>query len=389
MKKTKILLPAMGLIAFATAASVVGSVAWFTASKAYQMQAASFAVVNTKQNLECVLAGKIGTQLKSGRTDEIEVLDNKVLTDASVDHVYNNIIEPDANGINISAVKAISTADLSSLQREAGVDNPTPPAEKTPFIYSAFAWTATFKLQFSNNADKKVGLYLDLGSEAASYMHLKYVAEGGEDSSDYFTDPACKTPVTGATLTAEGIYYKEEPEDTGKGFRIAIVPNDTNGNAVTKVWGAHNTDTNLQYIDAGAAFSAEKAYALGDICQKDSKYYKAKAAVSAGAWDAEQWDEVTALADMTKNVAAPLGMDKNDDSTIPTAATSSSAALSGHTNYLGYFDPADKDGSGSVELSYTFVAYYEGTDSSIQNTSSTVYETMVLGMDFGVYTFSD
>lgn len=40
------------------------------------------------------------------------------------------------------------------------------------------------------------------------------------------------------------------------------------------------------------AFSAEKAYAKGDYVTHDSKFYEAKSAITAGTWDASDWDEL-------------------------------------------------------------------------------------------------
>ena len=49
------------------------------------------------------------------------------------------------------------------------------------------------------------------------------------------------------------------------------------------------------------AFSATKSYATGDLVSKDGKNYKAKAAVTAGAWDASDWEEYKS--DYDKGVA--------------------------------------------------------------------------------------
>lgn len=53
------------------------------------------------------------------------------------------------------------------------------------------------------------------------------------------------------------------------------------------------TKKGVLYTSLGvvAPFSATSAYAKGDIVAKDGKNYKAKAAITAGAWTASDWDE--------------------------------------------------------------------------------------------------
>ena len=51
MKKTRIIAPALAIIAFSTAASIAGSVAWFTASRQVTINAGSYAVVKTNSDL--------------------------------------------------------------------------------------------------------------------------------------------------------------------------------------------------------------------------------------------------------------------------------------------------------------------------------------------------
>ena len=90
MKKSKVLIPALGVLILSTAASVTGTVAWFTASRTYNTTIGDFAVVKTNADLKCTLAAGLGT-FKSG--DVITLVNENVyseLTDASFDHVTSS-----------------------------------------------------------------------------------------------------------------------------------------------------------------------------------------------------------------------------------------------------------------------------------------------------------
>lgn len=64
-KKSKIIIPAMGLILLSTAASISGSVAWFTANRTAEINTGNFAVVKTDGNLGVALTEGVGTAVSS------------------------------------------------------------------------------------------------------------------------------------------------------------------------------------------------------------------------------------------------------------------------------------------------------------------------------------
>ena len=63
MKKSRIIIPALAMIAFSVAASIAGTVAWFTASRTAQINAGTYAVVKTSAELKCVLSNGVGRKL--------------------------------------------------------------------------------------------------------------------------------------------------------------------------------------------------------------------------------------------------------------------------------------------------------------------------------------
>ena len=56
MKKSKLIVPALAIIAFSTAASITGTVAWFTANRQVTINAGNYTVVKTSADLDCDLA---------------------------------------------------------------------------------------------------------------------------------------------------------------------------------------------------------------------------------------------------------------------------------------------------------------------------------------------
>lgn len=438
MKKSKIIVPALAVLLLSTAASVTGTVAWFTASRTFLMTAGDFAVVNTKDNLECKLLGDFGT-IADDAAHKISTKDGFKLTDASFDHTDVNVpvIEPDGEGaiiedkLGLAKVNAVPGSALAADGTgSAGVDYFTKDAsvdagflddgtskyvyagtgtdvhadvadkyyamtdvgahlisesalkrDATLDIYSAFTWKMNFKVSFSAGSTKKVGLFLDLNNENTWVRKADPVVFTAEEkitaktAGTYYTDAACTTgtkeaavnDVVGASgkITA-GTWYRKDPMDTGKGFRLAFVPTtvQTGSYGVAKVWADNQTAAKSSYVDettgmvlAGTAYNTATVKNIG----------AGLVAETAG--------------------SGKVLMDSADATAVPAADTkSSTSALSENSNYLGYFAP----GAGkTVEMTYTVYAWYEGTDENIVNTSATIYETVKTSMQFGVARLTD
>ncbi len=194
MKKSRIIIPALAMIAFSVAASITGTVAWFTANRTANIDAGTYAVVKTTANLACKVTGGIGTTATDndpGVTDVIEV--GGKLTDGSFDHVGTNnyIYAPDVTGAKVGSRYSYSSATAANLTRGETEDGDT--------IYTAVTWEVEFSLQFGS-AGGDIGLYLDLANSSFS-------PSGSEATSSQ--------------------------QDTSKGFRMAFMPKGTtasNGN---------------------------------------------------------------------------------------------------------------------------------------------------------------
>ena len=369
MKKSKVIIPALGVLILSTAASVTGTVAWFTANRTATITAGEFAVVKTGNDLSVTLGTGVGTAVTNGVNPSVTTTSGYKLTDASFDHTVvvaghedeasANVVTPDVPRAKVLKNTALKDVDASEMLRGTNT-------------YSAFTWTMEFTVSFSESANKKQGLFIDL-SDSATYMHekVKFTAEEAAalGVSGLYTDEACGTALTGDHPAANTDYYRVAPDHTGKAFRIAFYPTavTTTGAdcfALCKVWADNegSAEGEGKFVDGVAAGSALAATAYsGSTVSFDGSDY---AAASAG----------TVL------------MKSGDNSGIPTDGTlASSAALSGNSNYLGYFAP---DAGKNVSITYTCVAWYDGTHPEIVG-SATDFERIVASMKFGVTEFTD
>ena len=211
MKKSRIIIPALAMIAFSVAASITGTVAWFTANRTANIDSGTYAVVKTTANLDCSVNSGIGTthtDNAAGVTDVIAV--NGKLTDGSFDHAGSNkyIYAPDGTGTKVGNRYALASATEANLTRGTTSDSKT--------IYTAVTWEIEFSLEFGSAVSNDIGLYLDLA-------HSSFTAGGS-------------TPSTGQ-------------KDTSKGFRMAFIPKGTNAsNGVAHVFADLQTAANCTYV---------------------------------------------------------------------------------------------------------------------------------------------
>lgn len=185
MKKSRVIIPALAMIAFAVAASVSGAVAWFTASRSAEITAGTYAVVKTSNNLACEL---IDTKAVGASVSGDTVSVSGVLSDGSFSHKSNKIYTPNDAGSGFAsgdkAEIALNDANLATLL-ERGTTNDS----KT--IYTAITWNMKFTVTFGQ-VPGNIGLYLD-NTDAATKSYIKLNSDTG-------------TP------------------GTAKGFRMAFVP---------------------------------------------------------------------------------------------------------------------------------------------------------------------
>ena len=191
MKKSKIIIPALALIAFSVAASVTGAVAWFTASRTATISAGSYTVVKTSAELKAVVNTGIGTSVNENKDT---VTFNGYLTDGSFDHLEEFVTYPNTSG------KAMGgTVDLAdATPTTAGILRGT--ASDTKKIYTVATFDLSFTVSFGATGEN-VGLFLNN---------------------------------SGTTNTAFTV-HDGSAAVTAKGFRMAFVPKSDSANGEAKV----------------------------------------------------------------------------------------------------------------------------------------------------------
>ena len=301
MKKSKIIIPALGILVLSTAASITGTVAWFTAQTSYTATAGQFAVVRTTGDLKCVQTGGIGTQAKGESGDNNKVIETKngyVLSDASFDHTTPTVIAPNRTGQKVGSKQALASATESNLTRKN---------KEGVRVLSAMTWNMAFSMEFGEG-EKNYGLYFD-----ASTSYIERLA--------------------GADPTDDANWSTEfDNTSTGKGFRMAFVGGTasstasggaaTGSSTTTRVWADKQAAGSCNYVSQSLALGASLA---------GTSYVD------------------PALMDSTCVLGA--------------AATSTETASAANLkNYLGKFKAIDNE---TVTLNYTVVVWFEGTDPTV------------------------
>ncbi|MBR4378105.1 MAG: hypothetical protein IKP50_04435 [Bacilli bacterium] len=233
MKKSRIIIPALAMIAFSVAASVTGAVAWFTAQRTVNFNAGSYTVVKTTSALEVEVTGGIGTTA----TGNVVSFEGR-LTDGSFDHKNQKIYTPNESGSAIAAGEkgeiALASATEALLKRGT-----TGSGSAIKNVYTAVTFNIKFTITLGSNND--IALLMD---NTASHTNFA--------TSD---NSAAKT---------------------AKGFRMAFVAQEADGK--TKVLADLQEAEHCHYInDRTAVLAATEPfggvnYATADKDLIDSAY---------------------------------------------------------------------------------------------------------------------
>lgn len=231
MKKTKILIPALGMMMLSTAAAVSGTMAWFTANRSVQVSANEFAVQAIDGSLSVTPAEGIGTEVENGVVKMKNVGESEKrysLGDASFDinskQLYTDIAKYDVDtgaGVQPDSYTKISTlaAATDNTWKAAGAD-----------IYYAATFTLNFTYNFSGDT-RNVDLFFDPAStveaalvsngeaslETKKGFRMAFVCGSeifawapfrneSETASLKYVKPADETEAAAATATSTGTY---------------------------------------------------------------------------------------------------------------------------------------------------------------------------------------
>lgn len=237
MKKSKIIVPALGLLLLSTAASVSGTVAWFTASTTAEANINSFAVKKIDGSVTAEMLPGVGTEL-TGTAIKIKAktsgTTNAGLCDASFDHT-NKIAYTNNSNAPTDNTQCVSKGTESDVNWFAYADQ-TSGAEVD--VWYAVSWD----IKFTFNA----------GAEASNAVQL------------YF-DPAHSTTSVATDVAAQD----SSTAETKTGFRIAFFAGASTA-AVKFVWAPLQTAANCHYITADTTNPTKSAdYAAGSLIASD------------------------------------------------------------------------------------------------------------------------
>ena len=325
MKKSKIIIPALAMIAFSTAASVSGAVAWFTASRQASINAGTYAVVKTNANLAVQVTSGIGTTAssvndvhtvaleKAYNDPSADTLYKSKLTDGSFNHLNSTFYTPNATGkayvqdlcgFNLSDANLVTKLTRETIMGGQNEDNVK--------IYTAVTWRVSFTISFGG-VPGNVGLFLD--TESSSYA-----------------------------------VYGNADAKTAKGFRTAFIPCGTNAaSGLKKVYAPLQTSDNCTHV----------------------QQYKAP-------------DEQTHVTDMTgiaytgdyllsQTTIAGL-------SSLASVDTISASDAAARKDFMGTFVFSS---GAPVTLEYDVVCWFEGTDPEIINRATAEeYQSVISTLSF-------
>ena len=238
MKKSRIIIPALALIALSTVASVTGTVAWFTATRSVQITAGNFAVTKTSSNLAVNVTGGTYTSASNGA---VTVANKTILTHGSFNHLAKNFYVPNVTADAVTEVALYSSGTTIASGLADDLLQSTDDSGNS--IVTAVTWHMTLSVAFADSG-RDMALYLDL---ATSWAHLL----NGND-----------------------------PEHTGTGFRVAFVAEPattstsaaTTSTGATKVWAPHQTSSASKYVANTSNMQAGTAYTTGALIHSGSNY---------------------------------------------------------------------------------------------------------------------
>jgi hypothetical protein len=374
MKKSKVIIPAMALLLFSTAASITGTVAWFTSTRTFTTTVGNFSVVEAEGNLNCTLAADIGTTYDSvsntvsvQKASATPAKNQVVMTHGSVLTVgaknaanYGKafVVNPDTGNTFFDRGKLEGDGTDGWLYRKdlTMKNNANPRVDKVVDVYIAVSWKMTFTYSFAGEA-KPVAVYLDTKDSA--------FAPADPDEGYDFTRNNSKN-------------------DAEKGFRIGFynavyAVGDANAgtaavNSHDVVWGNNVPRT----AAAPAVWDKDHTdgYNINDEVLKDGVIYKATARSTQGlAWTPANWNAtgeitlgqgVACDAECVSGTAANATTDYtasnyiyHNNSYVRVASDTETAGELGHATRVCVLT------SDHPSVTITCAAWFEGTDPNV------------------------
>lgn len=281
MKKSKVLIPAMALLLFSTAASVTSTVAWFTSTRVYNTSVSQFKVAKIDGNLECTMNGLIGATATEDENHKpiMELAtgtgDNKYLTylgDASLDYVSTRPVlwtdNPAGDGYSQLEELGFSSGAFSGTESKWLAYTDSVSTTKVKYYYAAM-WTMEFKYTFATIAGT-ANVFFDYNHSTLAYLNSATMADPGKDSMRgfrlAFLAPNATSPSESA---AKRLIWSPYDDGMKRDFSGMSSTNETE----VEVWNVTSdpnaykyvaTDSTLGQNTAAFVNSGNKAFITGE-----------------------------------------------------------------------------------------------------------------------------
>ena len=192
LKKSAVVIPALARIAVTAAASVSGTVAWFTANRSVTINASNFQAKAESGALSVTSANLVGVVAdENTNKGSVKMADNNYLTDGSFDftELYTkDTLDDEGNPVTFKTLGNYASAQGESTKWNITSDGKT--------LWYGVSWTWNFTYKFSN-----------LDSDRALFFNIK-------DSVFAFD------AVTEGNVNVDGSEHNSSFE-VGTGFRLA------------------------------------------------------------------------------------------------------------------------------------------------------------------------
>ena len=383
MKKSKLIVPAaLAVMLLSTAASVTGTVAWFTANRAVTVDGSEFEVTTTDGNLRVNLSAVANctvddtnkkvtiaqTQTAGADTtsdDSDDVFENNIkLTDASVKLTAGSLLAANSyNDINTIAtvytngdvfdsygipdeyivsnpVEQTAGADTETTDDDVYAFSATPYATETTGIVLCIAWKLQFSYDFTSSqpAGTKASLFFDIEK----------------------------------SVFAEATSNKVGLEETGKGFRIGMV-----SSTKTLTWADLEVKANCNYVNSTSALVDPIVYpnpnaTPSPIAGNLPTYTNSRVSVNASynAYDLAAIDNSSSEKPILVDSTLGYTGSTNASHTVKfdRAGNDTSANHAKRGDYIGQFVKVSGKGTQETQILdlYCF-AWFEGSDPYVVN----------------------
>ena len=226
-KKSAVVIPALARIAVTAAASVSGTVAWFTANRSVTVNGSNFNAVAQDGDLSIELGDALVGVVADGNTGSVKMADKTSLTDASYDpdssKLYTKILGEDKNNSTVVAgFKDLGAATVTNTEGVGGAVKSNPDwfyvngsGNDQTTVYYGVSWTWNFTYGFKSDAND-MGLFFNIKDST-----IGIVDKDGDTNKK----------------NRNGTEYQNTNTEVGKGFRLARQAKENTGNEhQTIVW---------------------------------------------------------------------------------------------------------------------------------------------------------